>query len=191
MATFWRRLQHFVGFQERCNFILWSIFALGQLGFALSRSPYLNYYGIFCRQGYLAAYFHAAPGECYYFLNGGREQIGMMIHLFAIIPCCLLLFFQFVPSIRQRSSLFHRVNGYIIILLVSMAVAGGLTASRKSFGGDPAFRVSNGLLASLVVVGLAMAMVNIKRLRVDQHRAWMLRTWVWVSKSEEKGDKSV
>lgn len=176
-----RRAQHFVGFQKGYNFYLWLIFAFTVLGFAISRFPYLNYHGIFCRQGYLKAHYHAAPGECYYFLNGAREQVGMMLHLFAIIPCCFLVFFQFVPFIRQRYALFHRANGYIVILLMSIAMMGGLMATRKSFGGNPTFRATNVLLSSMVVVGLALAMVNIKRLQIEQHRAWMLRTWVWVS----------
>ncbi|ROW12253.1 hypothetical protein VMCG_00161 [Cytospora schulzeri] len=179
LASLWRGLQHFVGFQKGYNFVLWSVFAFALLGFALSHSPYLNYYGIFCRQGYLKASSHAAPGECYYFLNGGREQVGMMIHIFAIIPCCFLVFLQFVPFIRQRYALFHRANGYIIILLMSIAMAGGLMAARRSFGGDPAFQASNVLLTSLVVVGLSLAMISIKRLQIEQHRAWMLRTWFW------------
>lgn len=179
LTTLWRSLQHLIGFQKGYNFVLWSIFAFFLLGFALSRSPYLNYYGVFCRQGYLKANAHAAPGECYYFLNGAREQVGMMTHIFAIIPCCFLLFLQFVPCIRQRYARFHRANGYIVILLVSIATAGGLMATRRSFGGDPAFQFSNVLLSSLLVVGMVLAIVSIKRLQVEQHRAWMLRTWFW------------
>lgn len=67
-----------------------------------------------------------------------------------------------------------------------IAVVGGLMASRRSFGGDLAFRAANILLSSLVVVGLALAVVSIKRLQIEQHRAWMLRTWFWVSKSRRK-----
>lgn len=182
VSGLWKKGQRFVGFQKGYNFVLWSIFAFTLLGFAISRSPYLNYYGVFCRQGYLKANRHAAPGECYYFLNGAREQVGMMIHIFAIIPCCFLLFFQFVPFIRQRYALFHRANGHIIILLMSIAVTGGLMAMKRSFGGTTTFQTTNVLLSSLVVVGLALAMISIKRLQIEQHRAWMLRTWFWVSK---------
>ncbi|KUI63205.1 hypothetical protein VP1G_10325 [Cytospora mali] len=189
VTSFRRKLQHFVGFQKGYNFVLWLFFTFALLGFALRHTPYLNYYGIFCRQGYLKANSHAAPGECYYFLNRAREQVGMMIHLFAIIPCCFLVFFQFVPYIRQRFILFHRANGYIIILLTSLAVAGGLMASRRSFGGDPVFQASNILLSSLVVVGLALAIINIKKLQIEQHRAWMLRTWFWVSRPKTEKSK--
>ena len=180
LAACWQRLHLLLGFQKSYNFVLWCFLALGLLGFTLSRAPYLDYYGVFCKRKSLKPSLHAAPGECYFFLNGGREQIGMMLHLYGIIPCCLLLFFQFVPVIRQKAVLFHRINGYIVIFLMAVAVVGGLMATSNSFGGDVAFQVANVLLGASVTICLAMAMISIKRLRIDQHRAWMLRGWVLV-----------
>lgn len=180
LTAFWQRLYRLVGFQNGYNFVLWCIFALSLLGFTLSRAPYLDYYGVFCKPKSLTPNFHAAPGECYYFLNGGREQIGMMIHLYGIIPCCFLLFFQFVPIVRQKAVLFHRINGYIVIILMAVALVGGLMAVKNSFGGDLSFQVANVLLGASVTVCLALAMINIKRLQIDQHRAWMLRAWFLV-----------
>lgn len=180
LAASWQRLHLLLGFRNGYNFVLWCFLALGLLGFTLSRAPYLDYYGVFCKRNSLTPSLHAAPGECYFFLNGGREQIGMMMHLYGIIPCCLLLFFQFVPVIRQKALLFHRINGYIVMLLMAVAVAGGLLATSNSFGGDAAFQVANVLLSASVTICLALAMISIKRLRIDQHRAWMLRGWVLV-----------
>lgn len=176
----WQRLHQLVGFRHGYNFVLWCILALGLLGFTLSRVPYLDYYGVFCKPKSLAPSFHAAPGECYFFLNGGREQIGMMMHLYGIIPCCLLLFFQFVPIVRRKAVMFHRINGYIVMLLMAVAVVGGLMVTRNAFGGDVSFQVANVLLGASVTICLALAMISIKRLQIDQHRAWMLRAWVLV-----------
>lgn len=181
LAASWQRLHLLLGFRNGYNFVLWCFLALGLLGFTLSRAPYLDYYGVFCRRKSLTPSLHAAPGECYFFLNGGQEQIGMMMHLYAIIPCCLLLFFQFVPVIRQRAVLFHRINGYIVIILMAVALVGGLMATSNSFGGEVAFQVANVLLGASVTICLALAMISIRRLQVDQHRAWMLRAWVLVS----------
>jgi uncharacterized membrane protein len=180
MSAFWQRLYRLLGFQRGHNFVLWCLLALGLLGFTLSRAPYLNYYGIFCKRNSLAPSLHAAPGECYFFLNGGQEQIGMMMHVYGILPCCLLLFFQFVPVIRHKALLFHRINGYIVVLLMTVAVVGGLMATGNSFGGDLAFQVANVLLGASVVTCLVLAMISVKRQRIDQHRAWMLRGWVLV-----------
>ncbi|KAL2287533.1 hypothetical protein FJTKL_04970 [Diaporthe vaccinii] len=177
----WQRLHQLIGFQHGYNFVLWCYFALGLLGFTLSRAPYLDYYGVFCKPKSLAPSLHAAPGECYFFLNGGREQIGMMMHLYGIIPCCLLLSFQFVPIVRRKAIMFHRINGYIVVLLMAVAVVGGLMVTRNAFGGDVSFQVANVLLGASVTICLALAMINIMRLQIDQHRAWMLRAWVLAS----------
>lgn len=176
----WQRLYRLLGFQRGYNFVLWCIFGLGSLAFTLGRLAYLDYFGVFCRKNYLSRGGHAAPGECYYFLNGGKEQIGMMLHLYSIIPGCLLLFLQFIPIIRQRLVLLHRINGYLVLLLMTVAVVGGFMSASGSFGGNPTFQTAVGVHGSLVVTGLTMAMINIKRLQIEQHRAWMLRAWVWV-----------
>lgn len=179
-AAPWQRLLRIFGFQKGYNFVLCCLFVIGSLGFTLSRILYLDYFGVFCRKNYLSKGNHAAPGECYYFLNGGKEQIGMMLHLYSIIPACILLFIQFIPVIRQKLVLLHRMNGYFVLLLISVAVVGGLMSASGSFGGDPTFQAAVGVHGTLVMTGLAIAMVNIKRWRIDQHRAWMLRAWAWV-----------
>lgn len=179
-AASWQRLIRLLGFYKGYNFVLWCLFTVGSLGFTLSRISYLDYFGVFCRKNYLSRGSHAAPGECYYFLNGGKEQIGMMLHLYSIIPACLLLFLQFIPVIRQRLVLFHRINGYIVLLLMTVAVVGGFMSASGSFGGDPTFQAAVGVHGTLVVTGLVMAMASIKRLQIEQHRAWMLRAWAWV-----------
>jgi uncharacterized membrane protein len=52
-----------------------------------------------------------------------------------------------------------------------------------TFGGGLAVRVSIGLLAIMSLASLTLAVYNIKRLQIDQHRAWMLRSWFYVSSS--------
>lgn len=176
----WRRTHRLLGFQKGYNFLLWSIFGGAALAFTLTRASYLNYFGVFCRKNYLSQGNHAAPGECYYFLNGGREQIGMMLHLYGIIPCSFLQFIQFIPVVRQKFVLLHRINGYIVVLLLAIAVAGGLLAVNGSFGGDPAWQAAVAIHSVMLITGLVLAIINIKQLQIEQHRAWMLRTWIWV-----------
>lgn len=52
--------------------------------------------------------------------------------------------------------------------------------ARRSFGGAISTQAAIGMLAILVTVGLALAIYNIKKLQIDQHRAWMLRTMFWL-----------
>ena len=75
--------------------------------------------------------------------------------------------------------MFHRVNGYAVILLLLLSNVGALMITRHSFGGEFETQVLMGLLAILTTSGAAMAYYNIKRLQIDQHRAWMLRTWFY------------
>jgi uncharacterized membrane protein len=87
---------------------------------------------------------------------------------------------QFTPAIRQRFRLLHRINGYIIVLLASVANAGAIMIAREAFGGTLATQLWIGVTFILTTVGLGLAIYNVKMLQIDQHRAWMLRTWFYV-----------
>lgn len=67
------------------------------------------------------------------------------------------------------------------MLLVCLANVGALMIARHAFGGDMAVQIAVGLLATGTFISTALAYYNIKRLQIDQHRAWMLRTWFYVS----------
>ncbi len=84
--------------------------------------------------------------------------------------------FQFIPLIRKKCLIFHRINGYIVTILLLLGTAAAFMIMRRSFGGAVSTQASVGLLGVMVVVSLGMAMYNIKRLQIEQHRAWMLRT---------------
>lgn len=180
-SPFWNRARSRLGFQKTYNLLLFLLLGgLGIAGQGIAQTPKLDYFHVFCRRNHLQRGVHAAPGECYYFLNGGREQIGMMLHIYAVVPMCFLLVLQFLPVVRQRWILLHRVGGYAVLLLMGVAVGGGVMASRGSFGGELAWRALVWVLAGMVVGGFGMSMGNLWRLRVEQHRVWMLRTWAWV-----------
>ena len=38
-----------------------------------------------------------------------------------------------------------------------------------------------GTIGTLITIALLLAYINIKRLQIDQHRAWMLRAWTWAA----------
>ena len=82
--------------------------------------------------------------------------------------------FQFIPIIRHKAILVHRVNGYIAVLLMIFAVAGGWVIAPKSYGGTPFWQAGIFTLGLVVLLALLLAWINILRLQIDQHRAWML-----------------
>lgn len=177
-----RKVYHLVGFSKGYNFVLWFITAGALMAFSLSRLPYLNFSGTFCSEDGSSHGLHAAPGECFYYLNNLRDKIGLILHLAAILPAGILVCFQFVPAIRHKAIIFHRVNGYAVILLSIVGTAGALMITRHAFGGDLATQMVMGLLSIMFVGALALGYVNVKLLQIEQHRAWMLRAWFYVSR---------
>jgi hypothetical protein len=152
--------------------------SLGYLfGFTLARLFYLAYDGVFCNRNSKPGT-GAAPGECYYWKQTPFE-IGMKLHLFCIIPASLLVVLQFIPAIRYQVILFHRLHGYVVVLLSLISNAGTIIIARHTFGGDFATQTWTGAMVILTTVGYVLAWLNIKLLQIDQHRAWMMRTWSW------------
>lgn len=72
--------------------------------------------------------------------------------------------------------IFHRINGYIVLLLLIGGVAGALIITRHAFGGDISTQTASGTLSVATIISAILAYYNIKRLQIDQHRKWMLRT---------------
>jgi hypothetical protein len=105
---------------------------------------------------------------------------GMKLHLYTILPAALLVILQFIPLIRHKLLIFHRMNGYIILLLSLISNAGTIIICSHAFGGDFSTQTWTGAMVLLTTAGYTMAWINIKLLQIDQHRAWMLRTWAWV-----------
>ena len=167
VSRLFRKIYHPLGFSKGYNFSLFFIFAGALLGFTLARIQYLNYNGVYLPD--------AAPGEGYWQSNGHYKK-GLLLHLSCILPAAFLIILQFVPVIRHKFILFHRISGYLIILLIATSNAGALLIARRGFGGSVETQAGIGLLALITTVGITLAYYNIKRLQIDQHRAWMLRS---------------
>ncbi len=84
-----------------------------------------------------------------------------------------------MPVIRHKFLLLHRINGWAIVILVVVSHAGAIMIAPHTFGGDLSIQSGIGALVVMTSVGLALAIYNVKRLQIDQHRAWMLRTWFY------------
>lgn len=102
------------------------------------------------------------------------------MHLGGILPASILVILQFIPAIRHKMLLFHRINGYGVMLLSLVGVVGAFMIARNTFGGGLDVQTHIGLSGLIFVSCLALAYYNIKRLQIEQHRAWMLRGWVTV-----------
>lgn len=166
-----RKVYNPIGFSKGYNFVLFFIFAGALMGFTLARFQYLNYYGIFCGK--------PGIGECYFYTRGIAEK-GLLIHLATILPAAFLVVFQFVPAIRHKCILVHRLNGYLVLALSLVSTVGAFMSARNAFGGGLETQLGIGVMGIMFVVSLALGYINIKRLQLEQHRAWMLRGWFYV-----------
>jgi hypothetical protein len=175
-----RRVYNPLGFSKAYNFILWFIFAGALFGFSLSRFMYLDFNRYFCPTNPQAG-ISTAPGECYYYNTFTRDKIGIMLHLGGILPASLLVCVQFTPFIRHKWIIIHRISGYLAVLLYIVSLAGALMIAHMAFGGGLDVQVWVGFVGIGVFVCFVLSIVNVKRLQIEQHRAWMLRGWFYVS----------
>ncbi|EWZ29793.1 hypothetical protein AU210_012683 [Fusarium oxysporum f. sp. radicis-cucumerinum] len=172
-----RKVYNPIGFSKGYNFILWFIFAGAMFGFALARMMFLNYNGIYCNPN--SAGNGAGPGECWSYNRKDLYKIGIKMHLYTIIPASFLVVFQFVPFIRYKALLFHRMNGYIVVVLAIIGTVGAIIIAPVAFGGSLSVRAAVGLMSIMFLWSLFLAIWNIKTLQLEQHRAWMLRAWFY------------
>ncbi|QRW09748.1 hypothetical protein RhiLY_08747 [Ceratobasidium sp. AG-Ba] len=153
------------------TFILGFIFGGAMVGFALARFMYLHVPTLTK---------NLAPGEGYYMLTSFYKP-AMLIHIATVLPAGILATLQFVPQIRYKALIVHRIIGYISLFLLVIGTASGFVMGRRSFGGDITIQTGVVLLGAVTLVAAAIAYYNIKRLQIDQHRKWMLRTWFYAS----------
>lgn len=165
-GLFPRRLHIPLGFRRSSSALLWFIQSGSLVTFCLARVPYLaidNFYRT-----------HAAPGEWFYFRQPLYRN-ALAVHLLSVIPAGLLAAVQFVPLLRSKAPWLHRATGYAIVLLVTSANISGLVLARRAFGGTIETRIFVDVLAIATSACMLLSCINIRRGRVAEHRAWMLR----------------
>ena len=142
------------------------------LGLGLSRLEDYNFDGIFAKND--------PDGDYYYYRTEGLLRTGMIMHLAGAIPAAILMVLQFTPIIRHKFMLFHRINGYLVLSLIIVSHVGVCIILRRPTGGDVAQQTIVATLVIMTTLSAAMAIWNVKRLQIDQHRAWMLRAMFYM-----------
>ncbi|KAL6409033.1 hypothetical protein AUP68_07984 [Ilyonectria robusta] len=173
-----RRVYRPIGFSRGYSFALWFILGGALMGFSFARLKYLDF-RVLCPNPLPKGPGGAVPGECYYFENT-TGRAGIIMHLAGILPAAILVIFQFLPAIRHRFLIFHRINGYIILLLSILSIVGVLMIAKSTFGGTLDMQAATGTASIAFLVCQGLGYYNIKKLQIEQHRAWMLRGWVIV-----------
>lgn len=173
VVRYLRKVYNPVGFKKGYNAIL-AFICLGYLfGFCLAQVQILDVWGYWASES-------AAPGEAWAYLSHGKlYEICVTMHIIIVIPAGWLVTLQFIPIIRYKALIFHRINGYVVMLLVLIFSVTGVIISKVAFGGDFATQIFAGAFGLAVILSTALAYINIKRLQIEQHRAWMMRAWVY------------
>lgn len=117
-----------------------------------------------------------------------------------ILPGGILAALQFLPVLRHKVIWFHRINGWVVTLLLMVGTdsqtvkgneadrhlaqvsnAGAIMILRRAMGGRYDTLVFGGILGIFTTVSAWMGIINIKLKQIDQHRKWMMRTWVYAA----------
>jgi len=164
------RLRQAFGFSQGYNFGLFAILVGILMTFTLSQFSYVDVDGSFCVSG-------DEFGECYF----DFMRLALKIHLRTIFPASFLVCFQFVPVVRRKFRTFHRVNGYVVLALSLVGAVGGFMSSRHAFGGEVGSHALSIVYFGSFAGSMIMGVINIWKRRIELHRAWMIRGWVYVS----------
>lgn len=107
---------------------------------------------------------------------------GMLLHLATFLPAGALVCFQFIPALRRPKYIkFHRVNGYVVLVLSALGTVAALIIESEAMGGILSNRIGTWTLATLVTTAAVKGYVSIKNREIEKHRAWMLRAWFWAT----------
>ncbi|KAK7230075.1 hypothetical protein V2G26_002245 [Clonostachys chloroleuca] len=169
-----------LGFTKAYSFTLWFIVSGALVGFILARLQFLDIDGRLCPAVPANDGSSGFPAACYWIVHFKRYRVAMILHLATSLPAGLIAVFQFLPAIRHKCILYHRIAGYIAITLGFIGNVGACMLADTAMGGEFSMQTLIGFVAFVTTLTLAMAVYNIKKLQLDGHRAWMIRSWVYM-----------
>ncbi|KAG9125741.1 hypothetical protein FRC07_006400 [Ceratobasidium sp. 392] len=146
---------------------LWTSFTILMTLVFVARIPWLLPNGLELNQ---------SPGEYYHFRVPLNKAL-LWTHLACVLPAGLLAATQFVPRVRARAMKFHRNAGKVVNLLTFVSTVAGWGVAHVSFGGDFVTRSSIYCLGVMTLWAVVKSWIAIRRLRIDAHRAWIIRAW--------------
>jgi len=108
------------------------------------------------------------------------SPLPVVLHVLAATVYSILGAFQFVPGFRRRRPGWHRVSGRVLVasgLLVGLSALWMTVVYPRADGsGDLLFAFRFGF-GAFMVLSLVLGYLTIRRGRVSEHRAWMMRAY--------------
>ncbi|THU76583.1 hypothetical protein K435DRAFT_846544 [Dendrothele bispora CBS 962.96] len=168
--TVYRAFSGMLGFKEKYTLLCAFVSGGALLGFCLARAMMTD--GKIRRQ-------QSPPGD-YRWFDLKLYGISYAIHVYMAIVGGILVGLQFLPVIRRKFVLFHRLNGYFCVLLLIPGNIAGAIVARRSYGGEINQQAAWYLLTIMLTFAMVMGLLNVKR-NTRQHRKWMMRSVVYFS----------
>ncbi|KAF8915755.1 hypothetical protein CPB85DRAFT_1217483 [Mucidula mucida] len=164
-TSVYRTISGILGFKEPPSLALYVIFGGALLGFCLF------YVQMFSMSGMRRM---TIPGEWFWLGFNEFFHVNYSIHIYLSCIGGSFSLLQFLPAIRRRFVLFHRINGYFVLLTLIPANICGAIAGNRAFGGEINAQSAYYSLGILTVGCFLMGIFNVKR-DTRQHRKWMIR----------------
>jgi len=152
-----------LGFKEKSSFVSLFIFGGALIGYCLARTMMLDPAKVPTL---------LVPGE-WFWLRRRMYNICIFMHIYSAIISGIFAVFQFIPAIRRRSMILHRINGYLVLVFLIPSTISGAIVGRRAFGGDLNVQTTLYVATLLIIFSAGMGIFNVRRTR--KHRRWMLR----------------
>lgn len=146
---------------------LWTVYAVIAAAFFVARIHYTFPEG-------LAK--NIERGEYYHF-RIPLNKLFLWLHLVSVLPAALLAVLQFIPRIRTRAISLHRTVGKAVNALTFVSTVSAWGIAHVSFGGDLTTRAGVYVFGGMVLWATVASWRAIRQLRIDEHRAWLIRAW--------------
>ncbi|GAB1519834.1 hypothetical protein RhiTH_002905 [Rhizoctonia solani] len=163
----YRRLSTSLGFKERFSLTFLIVFGGALLGFCISRLMMLAPSNVIHK---------TVPGEWYWYRQALYKP-NIFMHIYMSILGGTLATLQFIPIIRRKMMIVHRINGWVVFLNLGIGSVTGSIVARRAFGGDlnseAAYYTLGFMIGPAAMLGVFFVRV---RVNVALHREWMLRT---------------
>ncbi|PBK89724.1 hypothetical protein ARMGADRAFT_935385 [Armillaria gallica] len=160
----YRTVSGILGFKEQQSLLLYFIFGGALLGYCLFHAPMMNMKTMERL---------TVPGE-WFWLSKNGFKVAYPMHVYLSIIGGIFVLLQFIPAIRRRAVLLHRINGYFVLLcLIPANVCGSITGYR-SFGGEINAQSAYYTLGISIIFCFCAGLFNVKS-NTREHRRWMIR----------------
>ncbi|KIM81594.1 hypothetical protein PILCRDRAFT_821370 [Piloderma croceum F 1598] len=169
LANAYSGVSWILGFKEKYSLALLIFFGGALIGFCLGRTMMMSPANV--RE-------LTVSGEWFWYRKAVYKPC-IFIHIYASIISGIFAVFQFIPAIRRRAVILHRINGYMTLALLIPSTICGSVVARRAFGGDLNVQSAFYTDGILIVFSAGMGITNVRRTRT--HRKWMLRTVAFAS----------